>query len=240
MKLTKEEIKFIDNYLIKNEVKFWDVRLELLDHIVSAVEDKITNDGISFNEALLEVHKSFGNQFIEFGVSKDRIFEKGLYQSNIGFKNFVKQKQKEIRRKNFRSYWRSFLPFVFSFQFLIEFIILALITYMCYQFSAKAGLLVLISGIVIAEFVKLLYGGLKKFKSKSLNIQLAIASSLLITQIPYWIMMLFNDHYEDVQTKPYYILFIIFALMLIFSRHSLSNYITIYKRYKTRYELLIS
>ena len=88
MKLTKEEIKFIDNYLIRNEIKFWDVRLELLDHIISAVEDKMTNDGTSFNEALLEVHRGFGNPFIEFGVAKSDVFEKGLYQSNIGFKKF--------------------------------------------------------------------------------------------------------------------------------------------------------
>ena len=46
MKLTKDEIKYIDNYLLKNEVRFWDVRLELLDHIVSSVEDKIDNEGI--------------------------------------------------------------------------------------------------------------------------------------------------------------------------------------------------
>lgn len=29
MKVTKEEIQFIDNYLIKNKVKFWDVRKSL-------------------------------------------------------------------------------------------------------------------------------------------------------------------------------------------------------------------
>jgi len=29
MKLTKEEIKYIDNYLIKSKVKYWDVRIEL-------------------------------------------------------------------------------------------------------------------------------------------------------------------------------------------------------------------
>lgn len=51
IELTKEEIKFIDNYLIKNDIKFWDIRLELLDHIISSVEDKIEKEGTSFNEA---------------------------------------------------------------------------------------------------------------------------------------------------------------------------------------------
>lgn len=240
MKLTKQEIKFIDNYLIKNEVKFWDVRLELLDHIVSAVEDKITNDGISFNEALLEVHRGFGNQFIEFGVPKNKIFTSGLYQSNIGFKKFIREKQKEIRRKHWKAYWKTFLPFVFSFRFLFEITTLGLFTFLSYQYNIKSGLLALTLGVIISEFVKLFYGGFKKFKSKSLNIQLAVASSLLMTQIPFWIMMLFNSHYEDVESKPYYILFVIFTLLFIMSRHGLNNYINIYKTYKERFTLLMS
>ena len=117
MKLTKDEIKYIDNYLLKNEVRFWDVRLELLDHIVSSVEDKIDNEGISFNEALLEVHRGFGNQIMGFSVHKKKFFEKGLYESNIGFKKFIRRKQKEIRRKHWKAYWRTFLPFVFSLRF---------------------------------------------------------------------------------------------------------------------------
>lgn len=240
MKLTKEEIKFIDNYLIKNEVKHWDVRLELLDHIVSAVEDKMSEDGISFNEALLEVHQGFGNQFIEFSIPKGKIFENGLYQSNIGFKKFTRKKQKEIRRKHWKAYWRTFLPFVFSFWFLVEILVLGIFTFLSYQFGVKSGLLTLVMGVIISEFIKLFYGGFEKFKKKSLNMQLAVASSLLITQIPFWIMMLFNSHYDGIQTKPYYILFIIFALLFIFSRHSLNNYINTYKIYKKRYELLIS
>ena len=240
MKLTKEEIQFIDNYLIKNEVKFWDVRLELLDHIVSAVEDKMTNDGISFNEALLNVHRGFGNQFIEFGVSKDKIFEKGLYQSNIGFEKFIKKKRKEIGRKQRKTYWKTFLPFVFSLRFFVETLILVIISFLVYQHNVKAGLFAILFGVIIAEFTKLFYGGLKKFKSKSLNIQLAVASSLLMTQLPYWIMMVFDWNFKDVEFKPYYILFCLFTLLFVFSRHSLNNFIKIYNTYNERYKLLMS
>lgn len=240
MNLTKKEIKFIDNYLIKNEVKYWDVRLELLDHIVSAVEDKMMNIGISFNEALLEIHKGFGNQFIEFGVAKNEIFKKGLYQSNIGFKKFTRKKQKEIRRKHWNAYWKTFLPFVFSFRFFIEILVVAIVTFLAYQYSVKSGLLALISGVIISEFTKLFYGGFKKFKAKSLNIQLAAASSLLMTQIPFWIMMFFNSHYEGIEPKPYYILFVVFSLIFIFSRHSLNNFINIYNTYNERFKLLMS
>jgi len=53
MKLTKDQIQYIDNYLIKNEVKYWDVRLELLDHIALSVEDHMNINGMTFDKALL-------------------------------------------------------------------------------------------------------------------------------------------------------------------------------------------
>jgi len=38
MKLTKEEIQFIDYYLKNSGIKYWDVRLEMVDHIASKIE----------------------------------------------------------------------------------------------------------------------------------------------------------------------------------------------------------
>lgn len=39
MKLTKEDVQFIDNYLKKGGIKYWDVRLEMVDHLVSDIEN---------------------------------------------------------------------------------------------------------------------------------------------------------------------------------------------------------
>jgi hypothetical protein len=35
MELTKQQIQHIENRLIKNGVKYWDIRIEMLDHVVS-------------------------------------------------------------------------------------------------------------------------------------------------------------------------------------------------------------
>jgi magnesium-transporting ATPase (P-type) len=43
MELTKEQIKYIDNRLENEGVKFWDIRIEMLDHIVCDVESKLYN-----------------------------------------------------------------------------------------------------------------------------------------------------------------------------------------------------
>lgn len=240
MKLTKEEIQFIDNYLIKNEVKYWDVRLELLDHIVSAVEDKMVNGGISFNEALLEVHRAFGNQLIKGSIPTDEIWTKGLYQSNIGFKKFTMKKQKEIGRKQRKAFWKTFLPFVFSHRFLFEFTALAVITFLAYLYSFKASFFVLMLAVILVECSKLAYGGFKKFSKRSLNMQMAVSASLLVMQMPYLSIMFFNWYYEGAETKPYYTLFILGFVVFTISRHGLNNYIKTYKTYKERFELLVS
>ena len=51
MKLTKDDIVFIDTYLIKNEVIYVDIRLEMLDHIALAVEQKMEVDNQDFYDA---------------------------------------------------------------------------------------------------------------------------------------------------------------------------------------------
>lgn len=42
MELTKEQIKYIDNQIEKYGVEYWDVRVELVDHTVSYVENNLT------------------------------------------------------------------------------------------------------------------------------------------------------------------------------------------------------
>jgi hypothetical protein len=42
--LTPEEIKFIDTYLKNSGVEFLDVRVEMIDHVASAIEEKLEKD----------------------------------------------------------------------------------------------------------------------------------------------------------------------------------------------------
>ena len=41
MELTKEQVQYIEHRLEKNGVKYWDIRIEMLDHVVLDVENKI-------------------------------------------------------------------------------------------------------------------------------------------------------------------------------------------------------
>lgn len=51
MKLSKEDIVFIDTYLESNEVIYSDIRQEMLDHIASAVEEKMQLEQEDFYNA---------------------------------------------------------------------------------------------------------------------------------------------------------------------------------------------
>lgn len=49
-KLDQEELEFIDNYLKNSGVEYIDVRLEMLDHVASAVETKMKTEEAEFYE----------------------------------------------------------------------------------------------------------------------------------------------------------------------------------------------
>ncbi len=51
MVLDKPQIKFIDNYLTKSGVDFLDIRMEMIDHIASAVEEKMQKENLNFYDA---------------------------------------------------------------------------------------------------------------------------------------------------------------------------------------------
>ena len=51
MKLSQNKIQFIDTYLKNSEVFYVDIRYEMIDHIATAVEEKMTVENIDFYNA---------------------------------------------------------------------------------------------------------------------------------------------------------------------------------------------
>ena len=87
MKLSKEEIKFIDTYLEKSDVIFVDLRAEMTDHIATAVEEKMKNESIDFYDAFKdymvknkrELLKSNNKMTLHY-YNAIRYFSKTLYK----------------------------------------------------------------------------------------------------------------------------------------------------------------
>ena len=79
MTLTKENIQFVDNYLTNSEVEYYDVKMELLDHIAAAVEAKMKTENSSFYDAF----KAY------MVVNKKELLEKNNKTKGLHFSGFL-------------------------------------------------------------------------------------------------------------------------------------------------------
>lgn len=237
MKLTQQEIKFIDNYLIKNEVKYWDVRLELLDHIVSAVEDKMTNDGISFNEALLEIHKGFGNQLIKGSISQSEIWTKGLYQSNIGFKKFTRKKQKALGRKYRKITWNHLKTKLTSLKFLMEYAAFILVFAFIYKWSPKSCFLIGLLVLILPNVFSAYYALKDKSTRKSLSFAMATSSAMLVWSLYNLSHYIIKENLQAEASIPHLFFVILTCLCYPIIRTNIQVYQSVYKTNKKMFNL---
>jgi len=236
-KLTKEEIQFIDNYLVKNEVKYWDVRTELLDHIILATEAKINNEGISFNEGLLEIHEEFGNKPGHF---KSPSFEQRLYYSNKGFKKFTLEKQKEIGKKYRRQHWQGLKKLFLSPKFLLEHVLFGICFYLCFLNFTKFAIVFGMILLMIPTFYSGFHSIKNKMARRSLNIVLTTGISMLPWTIYNLNLQIFNLTYKTEASKPYYLFLILTILCYPLMRSGLNIYMKIYNDFKNQYHLMVN
>tara|TARA_R110002096_G_scaffold413649_1_gene614557 strand:- start:22 stop:675 length:654 start_codon:yes stop_codon:yes gene_type:complete len=105
MELTTQQIQKIEHYLTKNRVDFVDIRLEVLDHIVSDIEVLIKKENIEFDTAFYKVTDKWNLQ-----LKQTSSFYFGIMysESKIVFKKAV-----EVFKPYFLLYFSAyFLPFI--------------------------------------------------------------------------------------------------------------------------------
>jgi len=108
MNLTKEQLATIKAFIIKKGINYLDVQMEILDHVASAVEEKMTaNNSLSFEEALKQTHASFG--IFGFGGVEDAIVN-------------------GMSKKYNRIFWNYFLSF-FGFKYILLVFLSAFLIY---------------------------------------------------------------------------------------------------------------
>lgn len=55
-RLTKDEIQFIDNYLLKADIQYEDLRIEMIDHVASEIEHQMS---VEDNKGFYEIFKAY-------------------------------------------------------------------------------------------------------------------------------------------------------------------------------------
>lgn len=129
MKLTTAQITYIDDYLKHHKVKYWDIRIELLDHIVSNVEDKMTQ-GLSFDDAMIEVHKSFGNSMKMLWNTHT---EYSIFVNGEGYKDLIQVKIEQLNKMYRNLYFKEFINLFTSFKSLSVIILIVFIEYVAFN-----------------------------------------------------------------------------------------------------------
>ena len=138
-KITEIEINQLFDFTQKHYVEFYDVQVELVDHLANAIEAQWTeNPEISFEDALQI-------EFKKFGV--------------FGFTSLVEQKQRELIKYYNKMLWREVLKFVS-----IPKVILTAVLYMCiYFFLKKTGPLgeVIALVLLLGSFIYFIIDGFR-------------------------------------------------------------------------------
>ncbi|WP_396165765.1 hypothetical protein [Flavobacterium sp.] len=133
MKLTKDDIVFIDTYLIKNEVIYVDIRLEVLDHIALAVEQKMEVDNQDFYDA-----------FKDFMVQH----KKEILRNNKTHSGFNLHAAQNFLLFLIKPYWLVFVVVLFLF-----FKYVKVNSYFSQNFTFGNLIFVMIASIALFQFV---------------------------------------------------------------------------------------
>jgi hypothetical protein len=115
MELTKDQIKYIDHRLDNEGIKYWETRIEMLDHVVSDVEKKLKpeNSEYEFEEIVQEAFESLG--------WKENFNGSNFPNSNDDWKN-VNKEYRKMYHQGFLNFFRSFKNIGFVTCYLIIFI----------------------------------------------------------------------------------------------------------------------
>lgn len=108
MNLNKLQLEEIQAFISRKGVKYLDVQMEILDHVASGVEERMTMEpSLSFEDALKQTHASFGI----FGFS-------GVEDSIV---NAMSKKYNKI-------FWKSFLMF-FHYRYILLVVLAGFLIY---------------------------------------------------------------------------------------------------------------
>ena len=101
MELTKEQIQFIDYRLESEGIIYWDIRIEMLDHVISDVEIKLKPENTEY-----EFKEMVQDSLVDLGW-KENFNGGGLDSLNKeNFKNYA-NKRRKIYKKEFYAFFKN-------------------------------------------------------------------------------------------------------------------------------------
>jgi|TARA_B110000967_G_scaffold52861_1_gene54159 hypothetical protein len=187
MKLTKEQIQYIDNRLKKEGIKYWDIRIEMIDHVVSDLEKNAKTSDFK----------------IELDVTLKRIGWSG------SLSHINRESWQNVNIKYRREYHKGFVHFFKKFKNVSMLVISLFVFYVVSEmisFNAFKNLsfILFVSPMVfvLIEFVKSAFKKYGRSVNLDYGVTYLIMSFLILNVLP----SLFIDQTETVQKSVWFII----------------------------------
>lgn len=206
MKLSKEQIEFIDKFLQRNDVQYIDVREEMIDHIASAVEEKMILDNANFHDTFVS--------YVNFNKKELFKMNKSIWWFSLS----------EIK-----SYLHSLLKPISLF---VNFFLLVIF----FLFRKNENMVLLKENLPFYFIVSFLIIGLLNFVYFSLVIKkryFFIERNSILLMILYWINLLVLKPFENNKTLSD-VLLVVFMMLLVgyifYTKEQIQKYLKLEKR----------
>lgn len=210
MRLTKEEIQFIDQYLKKSEVVFDDLRLELVDHVASAVSCKMMEEDIDFYDA-------FKSYMVE---NKKNILKAGMVNNIINFR---------MALTNFFGFLIKKEVLIFSVIYLFLGINIFKVSILENLYSFQKTIIGVVLAFVIAWMI-LFYGILKKRI-------FILENNIILLTIYYYAVNFSAFYWSEDSTTEFYLTLISGLFVVLFIAFMIRTSVAFYKKNKILYEI---
>ncbi|MDO6811783.1 hypothetical protein [Tenacibaculum soleae] len=210
MQITNEQIQQIDNRLKKRGIKYWDLRIEMVDHIVSNMESNATT-----NDFKVELEKSL----------RKLNWNGGLFGVNtLGWQN--------ANRKYRKEYFTEITAVFKSFKNITIYVLFSILLYIISNFIAFNIFELISLGLLISPMLFFFFVTAKQlFKKYGRSVNLDYGVSYF--SFAFLMMMLPIQFLKDLSTEIRITAFIVFIPILFVTTYA--GYKT-YKKALTRVE----
>jgi len=202
MHLTREQIEYLMSFVKKHYVEWYDLQVEMVDHLANDIEQIMReNPHISFEEALEKAFKKFGP---------------------MGFMDIAEKKQNALKKKYLLNIIYELRQSLFSYRF----IYFTLATVFYYIILTRFPQKTLILSLILLTIIPFLYSIInllkirrKKKKGEKIYLvdQVITNSSLLISLIMLNLFNVFNSfffHGKEIPHKFHFIFSLFFVCCL--------------------------
>jgi hypothetical protein len=189
MKLTTEQIDYVENYIISKDIKYYELQIELTDHMVTSMEEFWKKDPeLTFHQVKYYAEDKFGRN---------------------GFKA-IEEERTQILRKEFKRVQLKMIAEYVKFPKIILGILLAFLAFKAsFYFDEPVNFVTKLFGLLAILGIPALYSFYTNSKingKRFLELNISHSTFTGIFVLMYWLMYLLNSFKESVKLQPILIL----------------------------------